>query len=87
MFVWLSAPRRPPLPHHLDHEPAPDELDGASMARERARGLDPALAAIVVLRDVERLSPEDVQLVLDLQPADQHELLAYGRARVWEALG
>ena len=30
---------------------------------------------------------EEVQRVVDFTPADQREFLAYGRARVWEALG
>ena len=50
-------------------------------------GLDPASAAIVALRDVERLSPQDVERVLDVTPADQRAYLARGRALVWEALG
>jgi DNA-directed RNA polymerase specialized sigma24 family protein len=54
----------------------------------RALGeLDPASAVVVALRDVERLSPEEVERVLDITPADQRGFLAQGRARVWEALG
>ena len=67
-------------------------LDGSYSLREYDSGpaalseLDPASAAIVTLRDVEGLSPQDVERVLDVTPSDQRELLARGRARVWEAL-
>jgi DNA-directed RNA polymerase specialized sigma24 family protein len=68
----------------------PQDRGGAATDHEVTRvlaGLDPASAVVVTLRDVERLSPEEVQRVLDITPSDQRGFLAQGRAQVWEALG
>ena len=68
-------------PQDRESSPADEEV------RRALAGLDPASAAVVALRDVERLSPEEVERVLDIAPADQRGFLAQGRAQVWEALG
>jgi len=68
-------------PQERERTPADDEVTRALAE------LDPASAVVVALRDVERLSPGEVQRVLDITPADQRGFLAQGRARVWEALG
>jgi DNA-directed RNA polymerase specialized sigma24 family protein len=68
----------------------PQEREGTPADREVTRALaalEPASAVVVALRDVERLSPEEVQRVLDITPTDQRGFLAQGRAHVWEALG
>jgi DNA-directed RNA polymerase specialized sigma24 family protein len=68
--------------------PQERERTAADDAITRAlAGLDPASAAIVALRDIEGLSPQEVERVLDVTPADQRGFLAWGRALVWEALG
>jgi DNA-directed RNA polymerase specialized sigma24 family protein len=71
--------------------------DGTPEARDRTAsddelmlslaGLDPVSAVIVALRDVEQLSPQEVERVLGVTPADQRGFLGRGRALVCEALG
>jgi DNA-directed RNA polymerase specialized sigma24 family protein len=71
-------------------EGTPQKREGTAADDEVTRalaGLDPVSAAIVALRDVERLNPQEVERVLDVTPADQRGFLARGRALVWEALG
>ena len=68
----------------------PQEREGSLTDEDVQRALarlDPASAAVVALRDVERLSPEEVERVLDIAPDDQRGFLAQGRAQVSEALG
>jgi DNA-directed RNA polymerase specialized sigma24 family protein len=70
-----------------DRTPTSWERSPADDALERAlASLDPASAVVVALRDVEGLAPEEVEVVVELTPADQQALLHRGRAAVWEAL-
>jgi DNA-directed RNA polymerase specialized sigma24 family protein len=70
-----------------DTSPEDWEQPPADKALARALdALDPATAAVVTLRDVEELSAEDVEAVLELTPSDQRALLNRGRASVWQTL-
>ena len=77
---WAGWWRDDHLPTDWEHPPADAALTDA-LAK-----LDPATAAILILRDVERLPAADVEHVLDLTPADQRALLHAGRAAIWQAL-
>ena len=77
---WAGWWRDDTSPEEWARPPADEALAGA------LAGLDPATAAVVTLRDVEQLSANEVEAVLELTPADQRALLHQGRAGVWKAL-
>lgn len=74
---WAGWWRDDTSPEAWKEQPADEALARALME------LEPALAAVVVLRDVEGLDPNDVEFVLELTPSDQRELLHRGRAALW----
>jgi RNA polymerase sigma-70 factor (ECF subfamily) len=77
---WAGWWRDDTSPEDWEQPPADDALTRAMDA------LDPATAAVVTLRDVEELSADEVEAVLELTPSDQRALLNQGRAAVWETL-
>ncbi len=78
---WAGWWRDDRTPQQWQQQPADEALEQALTE------LEPAVAAVVVLRDVEKLTAEDVELVLELTPSDQRDLLHRGRASLWKALG
>jgi DNA-directed RNA polymerase specialized sigma24 family protein len=77
---WAGWWRDETSPEEWERSPADEEL------AEALAGLDPATAAVVTLRDVEELSADEVEAVLELTPEDQRALLQHGRAAVLAAL-
>jgi RNA polymerase sigma-70 factor (ECF subfamily) len=70
-------------------EKAPKDWDQrpSDEALERALGeLEPTMAAVVILRDVDRLSSEEIETVSGLAPSDQRVLLHRGRQALVDAL-
>jgi DNA-directed RNA polymerase specialized sigma24 family protein len=74
---WLDAE----MPRAWSADPGDDLLLGAL---ER---LPSAVAAVVLLRDVERLTPEDVEAIVGFAADEQRALLHQGRMGLWRALG
>ena len=86
----FAPPDDPNWPGHWVTPPAAWDtlgvaVDGAG-AREQARQaiaeMPPALRAVIVLRDVERATPAEVQRALDLGPEDAQALLHQARGLV-----
>jgi len=77
---WAGWWRDDGAPEAWQEQPADEELSRALAE------LEPATAAVVVLRDVEGLAPDEVELVLELTPSDQRTLLHRGRAALWKAV-
>jgi RNA polymerase sigma-70 factor (ECF subfamily) len=66
--------------------PWPEWRHRCHVVEEALRGLPPVVAAVVVLRDVDRLSSEEVEAVLGLDSEEQRVLLHEGRTGVRDAL-
>lgn len=68
---------------------APKEWEGSPEDEALARALgelDPGVAAVVLLRDVEGLGAEEVERVTGLEAADQRRLLHHGRLAIVKAI-
>jgi RNA polymerase sigma-70 factor (ECF subfamily) len=79
---WSTPPRR------WETQPEQQLLTGEALdviEREIAK-LPPAQAAVITMRDVEGLEPEDVCNALDISESNQRVLLHRARSRVRQAL-
>lgn len=71
-------------------ERADERLDAARwvpVMRAALAGLPPRQREVVLLRDVEGLTSDEVCMVLDLSPANERVLLHRGRSRLRQTLG
>jgi RNA polymerase sigma-70 factor, ECF subfamily len=75
-----------PRPWHEDPQDAAVRADARRLLGDALRRLPPRQRLVVVLRDVEGLSSEEVCDVLDLTPANQRVLLHRARARLRQDL-
>ena len=66
--------------------PWPDDGEWRQLVEAALRELPPTVAAVVILRDIGRLSSEEAEAVLGLDSDEQRVLLHEGRTAIRDAL-